>query len=66
MTARSAPSAAEFLEAEGRRISEMDHGQYMDFAERYADFMVEFEKKGGDLSLCERFPLSRAGKFIDL
>ncbi len=28
----------------------------MDFSERYADFIVEFEKKEGDLKRVERWP----------
>jgi hypothetical protein len=28
----------------------------MDFAERYGDFIAEFERKGGDLRMVERWP----------
>ena len=49
-----APSAEEFLEAEGK--GRPDHDGYMDFAERYGDFVVEFEKRGGDLGLVNTWP----------
>jgi hypothetical protein len=64
-----APSAQEFFTARRKpAISAgrpLDHEQYMDFAELYADFIVEFERRGGDLKRCEQWPDSRAGKLLD-
>lgn len=57
-----APTAQEFFKATG--IQALNHDQYMDLSESYADFIVEFEKKGGDIGLCERWPLGRAGRFV--
>ncbi len=51
----AAPSAQQFFEAEGKSSLEA-HEDYMDFSERYADFIVEFEKKEGDLKRVERWP----------
>lgn len=58
----SAPSAQDFFNSEQKHLSLMDHSQYMDFAERYADFVVEFEKKGGDLKLVDRWPGNQVEK----
>lgn len=58
-----APSAQSFYESRNR--GEMDHLKYMDFAELYADFIVEFEKMEGDLSLCSQWPLGRVGRMTD-
>jgi hypothetical protein len=55
----SAPSAQQFLEAEGKSGKNLDHGQYMDFAERYGDFIAEFERRGGDLMMVETWPNNR-------
>lgn len=62
----TAPTADQFFKAAGKNINVMDHEKYMSFAELYADFVVEFEKRGGDIKLCERWPTSRAGKMVDL
>lgn len=49
---KSAASAQEFWEAEkaaqihNRPNEPRDHQDYMDFAERYADWMCEFERHG--------------------
>jgi hypothetical protein len=57
----STPSAQDFYRAECREKICYTHLDYMNFAERYADFVVEFEKKGGDLRRVERWP----GNFIE-
>lgn len=55
----SAPSAQQFFNAEKARHRHprlWDREQYFDFAQRYADFVVQFEKCDGDLMLCDLWP----------
>lgn len=58
-----APTAKQYRDA--RNIPLKVPEDYLDFAESYADFIVEFEKKNGDLRLCERWPFSRTGRMPD-
>ncbi len=63
MGVSTAPSALQFLAAEGHAAAGMSPDDYMDFAERYADFVAQFEQRGGDLGLCELWPLGRVGRW---
>lgn len=47
-----APSAHQYFKFRDKNKKSMNHGKYMDFAESYADFIIEFEKNGGDLKRC--------------
>lgn len=60
-----APSAKQFFEAKNENNQNMDFLQYMNFAELYADFIIEFEKKNGDLRLCGQWPTTRVGRMVD-
>lgn len=51
---RSAPTAEQFMEFDRKRP--IEHADYLDFAERYADFVAEFEKKDGVIENCRTWP----------
>jgi hypothetical protein len=59
-----APTARQFLEAEGRNPDTLRSlSQAMDFAERYADFVAEFEREEGVLDNVERWPAKMRDPF---
>jgi hypothetical protein len=55
-----APTARQFLDAEGRNPDTLRSlHQAMDFAERYADFIAEFERCGGVITNVRTWPMNR-------
>ena len=56
----NAPTARQFLQAEGTSCDRLRSlSQAMDFAERYADFVAEFERREGVLSNVDRWPCNK-------
>lgn len=60
-----APSAQDYFDARSKNRERMEHEDYMDLAQCYADFIVEFEKMDGDIRRCHLWPSTRVGRMVD-
>lgn len=55
---RVAPTASRFFIVDRNDKSKMTHEDYMDFAERYEDFIAEFERMEGNILRVTRWPVN--------
>ena len=58
----SAPSAKQFMDAECKQSETL--ADWLNFAERYGDFIAEFERKDGRLAAVVRWPINNPSRVV--